>query len=52
MDGERVDDVLSNAHQRESVKTLDDSIGKRVASLVHAQPFAQMTLDHICRCAG
>jgi rhodanese-related sulfurtransferase len=51
MDGERLDDVLSNAHQRESVKTLDDSIGKRVASLVHAQPFAQMTLDHICRCA-
>lgn len=51
MDGDRLDDVLSSTHQRESVKTLDDGIGQRVASLVHAQPFAQMTLDHICRCA-
>jgi len=51
MDGERVDDAMSRSHQHESVKTLDDGIGRRVASLVHAQPFAQMTLDHICRCA-
>jgi rhodanese-related sulfurtransferase len=51
MDGERLDDILSHAHQRASVKTLDDGVGRRVASLVHTQPFAQMTLDHICRCA-
>lgn len=51
MDGERFDDVLSRAHQQASVKTLDDSISRKVASLLHTQPFAQMTLDHICRCA-
>jgi len=51
VDGTLIDEILSQAHQTESVATLDDTVGSRVAVLVHAQPFAQMTLDQICRCA-
>lgn len=51
VDGTLLDEILSQAHQSESVGTLDDALGSRVSVLVHAQPFAQMTLDQICRCA-
>ena len=51
VDGALIDDILSQNHRNESVATLDDNVGSRVAALVHTQPFAQMTLDQICRCA-
>ncbi len=51
VDGEVLDDILSQAHQSDSVASLEDSVGSRVASLIHTQPFTQMTLDQICRCA-
>lgn len=51
VDGAVLDDVLSHAHHNESIASLEEGIGSRVAGLIHAQPFAQMTLDQICRCA-
>lgn len=51
VDGAVLDDILSQTHQNASVASLEDALGSRVASLIHAQPFAQMTLDQICRCA-
>ncbi len=51
VDGALLDEVLSQAHQTASVGSLDDGVGSRVSVLVHSQPFAQMTLDQICKCA-
>lgn len=51
VDGDQLDGVLAATHSRESVAVMDDSIGRRVSSLVLAAPFAQMTLDQVCRCA-
>ncbi len=51
VDGAVLDDVLSQAHQSDSIASLEDGVGSRVASLIHTQPFTQMTLDQICRCA-
>jgi rhodanese-related sulfurtransferase len=51
VDGAVLDDILSQTHQSQSVASLEDGVGSRVASLIHTQPFAQMTLDQICRCA-
>ncbi len=51
VDGTVLDEVLSQAHQNESIASLEDGVGSRVAGLIPAQPFAQMTLDQICRCA-
>ena len=51
VDGALIDEILSQAHQNASLATLDDTLGSRVAVLVHAQPFTQMSLDQICRCA-
>ena len=51
VDGGVLDELLSHAHQSDSVASLEDDVGSRVAGLIHTQPFAQMTLDQICRCA-
>ncbi len=51
VDGAVLDEILSHAHQNESIASLDEGVGSRVAGLIHAQPFTQMTLDQICRCA-
>ncbi len=51
VDGAVLDEVLSQAHQNDSIASLEDGVGSRVASLVHSQPFTQMTLDQICHCA-
>jgi rhodanese-related sulfurtransferase len=51
VDGDLLDEILSHAHRNDSVASLDDNLGSRVASLIHTQPFTQMTLDQICRCA-
>lgn len=52
VDGGALDEVLSQTHQAESLGALEHDLADRVAVLSHAQPFAQMTLDQICRCAG
>ena len=51
VDGAVLDEILSQSHQNESIASLEDNVGSRVAGLIHAQPFAQMSLDQICRCA-
>ncbi|MGE0630062.1 MAG: cyclic nucleotide-binding domain-containing protein [Hyphomicrobiaceae bacterium] len=51
VDGTVLDNILSQMHQADSLSSLADTIADRVAVLIHAQPFAQMTLDQICRCA-
>ena len=51
VNGAVLDQVLSEAHRNDSLGSLDDGVGRRVAVLVHAQPFAQMTLDQVCACA-
>ena len=51
VDGAVLDEILSQAHQNESIASLEDGVGSRVAGLIHTQPFAQMTLDQICQCA-
>lgn len=51
VDGDVLDDILSQAHTTESLASLEDNLGSRVANLIHTQPFTQMTLDQICRCA-
>lgn len=51
VDGDQLDGVLAATHSRQSVTAMDDSVGRRVSSLVLAAPFAQMTLDQVCRCA-
>ena len=52
IDGTTLDEVLSHAHQAESLGALEDDLAHRVGVLIHAQPFGQMTLDQVCRCAG
>ena len=51
VDGAVLDDLLSHMHQADSLSSLADTIADRVSVLVHAQPFAQMTLDQVCKCA-
>jgi rhodanese-related sulfurtransferase len=51
VDGAVLDDLLSQTHQSDSIASLEDSVGSRVASLIHTPPFSQMTLDQICHCA-
>jgi rhodanese-related sulfurtransferase len=51
VDGAVLDELLSESHRNASVASLEDGVGSRVAGLIHTQPFAQMTLDQICRCA-
>jgi rhodanese-related sulfurtransferase len=51
VDGAVLDDLLSRAHRDDSLGNLEETLASRVSVLVHAQPFTQMTLDQICRCA-
>jgi rhodanese-related sulfurtransferase len=51
IDGQRLDDVLSGRHETKSLATLDDSVRERVAGLIKAEPFKQLSFEHLCRCA-
>jgi rhodanese-related sulfurtransferase len=51
VDGRRLDDVLSGRHETRSLAALDDSVRERVASLIKAEPFKQLSFEHLCRCA-
>jgi rhodanese-related sulfurtransferase len=51
IDGKRLDDALSGRAESKSLAALDDSVRERVASLVKAEPFKQLSFEHLCRCA-
>ncbi len=51
IDGQRLDDVLSGRHETKSLAALDDSVRERVASLIKAEPFKQLSFEQLCRCA-
>jgi rhodanese-related sulfurtransferase len=51
IDGQRLDDVLSGRHETKSLAALEDSVRERVASLIKAEPFKQLSFEHLCRCA-
>lgn len=51
IDGHRLDNVLSGRHETKSLAGLDDSVRERVASLIKAEPFKQLSFGDLCRCA-
>jgi rhodanese-related sulfurtransferase len=51
IDGQRLDDFLSNRQETKSLEALDDGVRERVASLIKAEPFKPLSFEHICRCA-
>lgn len=51
IDGQRFDDVLSGRQETRSLATLDDGVRERVAALIRAAPFKQLSFEHLCRCA-
>ena len=51
IDGARLDHVISSAHEQTSLASLKDSVRERVASLIRAAPFKQLTFDQVVRCA-
>jgi CRP-like cAMP-binding protein len=51
IDGRRLDDALSGRHETKSLATLDDGVRERVAGLIKAEPFKQLSFEHLCRCA-
>lgn len=51
VDGQRLDDVLSHRQESKSLATLDDGVRERIASLIKAAPFKQMSFEHLVRCA-
>lgn len=51
IDGQRLDDVISGRQETRSLATLDDGVRERVAALIKAAPFKQLSFEHLCRCA-
>ena len=51
IDGARLDGILSSAHERRSLDSLDDQVRARVAALMTAPAFKRLTFDHVVRCA-
>jgi rhodanese-related sulfurtransferase len=51
VDGKRLDDVLSGRQETRSLAALDDSVRERVASLLKAEPFKQMSFEDLCHLA-
>jgi rhodanese-related sulfurtransferase len=51
IEGQRLDDALSGRHETQSLAKLEDSVRERVAGLVKAEPFKQLSFEHLCRCA-
>jgi len=52
IDGQRLDDVLSGRQEAVSLAALDESVRGRVASLLKAQPFKQLSFEHLVDCAA
>jgi rhodanese-related sulfurtransferase len=51
IDGKRLDDALSGHHETKSLAALDDAVRERVGTLIKAEPFKQLSFEHLCRCA-
>jgi rhodanese-related sulfurtransferase len=51
IEGERLDEALSGRHETQSLANLDEAVRERVAGLVKAEPFKQLSFEHLCRCA-
>ena len=51
IDGGRLDAVISAAQEQKSLASLKDSVRERVAALIRAAPFKQLTFDQVVRCA-
>jgi CRP-like cAMP-binding protein len=51
IDGRLLDDLLSGRHEAGSLAGLDEGIRRRISSLVGAQVFKAMPLEHLVRCA-
>jgi rhodanese-related sulfurtransferase len=51
IDGRRLDDMLSGRHEARSLAALDDGVRERVAALIKAHPFKQLSFADLCRCA-
>ena len=51
IDGGRLDAVLSAAQEQKSLASLSDSVRERVAALIRAAPFKQLSFDQVVRCA-
>lgn len=51
VDGDRLDRIVSSAQEQKSLGSLDDEVRERVAALIRAAPFKQLTFDQVVRCA-
>jgi rhodanese-related sulfurtransferase len=51
IEGGRLDAALSARHETQSLANLDEAVRERVSSLVKAEPFKQLSFEHLCRCA-
>jgi rhodanese-related sulfurtransferase len=51
IEGQRLDEALSGRHETQSLANLDEAVRKRMAGLVKAEPFKQLSFEHLCRCA-
>ena len=51
IDGSRLDALVSSAQESTSLAALDDPVRERIAALIRAAPFKQMTFEHLVRCA-
>ncbi|HWB44631.1 MAG TPA: cyclic nucleotide-binding domain-containing protein [Hyphomicrobiaceae bacterium] len=51
IDGARFDEALSGRQETKSLASLDDGVRERVAALLKAAPFKQMSFENLCRCA-
>lgn len=51
IDGSRLDALLSASQESKSLAALEDVVRHRTAALLRSAPFAQMTFEHLVRCA-
>lgn len=52
IDGERLDTLLSDKQEVNSIAALDEAARERIASLMNAQVFKLMPFEHLVRCAA
>jgi CRP-like cAMP-binding protein len=51
IDGQRLDEAMSGRQETKSLASLDADVRERVAALIKAQPFSQLSFEHLVRCA-
>ena len=52
VDGQRLDELLSDKQEVNSIAALDEGARERIASLMNAQLFKHMPFEHLVRCAA